>query len=307
MTPAHDPLELMRRYLDGQATMDETHALEGLLRENPALRRTFLRYTHLDGALGSACLSATAEDHPKPLTSVPAKLRWPKWSPFFAAAAGLMIGMLCTSVVWAYALPVTEMAKPRVLPLFSESFEDSNRELNRGFPTNAGEWSGDLTGSFSAENEVEPMDGEYMVRLTPHPMRKFSFAARIVDLEDYPIPAGAGSRQIDVTASFHGGNLASKQRHQIRLAAFGEAPGEIKAIWNSSNMFDFVLQHVGRTIPMKPGEEGWQTIHAAMEIPPGTRSLVIWVAAGLVDDSAAITAHYLDDVQAHFVIEKASK
>lgn len=307
MSPTHDPLELMRRYVDGQATTEETRALEALLREDPEFRQSFLRYTHLDAALGSARLSTSMASLPEALPSKPAKLRRPQWSPLFSAAAGLMIGMLCTSVVWAYALPSARPGQPQILPLFLESFEDTHWQPKRGFPSSSGEWFGDLSRSLTAENGVSPTEGDHMVRLAPHPTRKFSYAARIVDLEDHPLPFGAVSRQIDVTASFHGANLAVKQRHQIRLAAFGEAPDEIRALWNSPDMFDYVLQHVGRTVPMKPGEEGWRTIEAAMEIPPGTRSLVIWVAAGGIDDSSAITTHYLDDVQARFVIEEASE
>jgi hypothetical protein len=307
MNPTPEPLELVRRYVEGTATADETRALEALLREDPAFRREFLRYTNLDAALGSGRLSATPMILPEPMSDHSGSFRWFQWRPPIAAAAGLVIGMFCTSMVWAYAMPLARLDQPRITPLFSDSFEDVNWSPERGFPTRAGGWFGDLSGSIPGDGEIEPSDGARMVRLTPNPKRNFSFAARIVDLEDYPLPADSESRRIEVTASFHGEDNGVLQRHQIRLAAFSEEPCDVRAIWNGPNMLDEVLQHVGRTVPLKPGEKnrGWRTVEAGMDIPPGARSLVIWVA-GVVNDPAAMPTPYLDDVQARFVIEESN-
>ena len=145
-----------------------------------------------------------------------------------------------------------------------------------------------------------------MARLVPSAGRKFCIAARIVDLAGYPLPVGAASQTVEVTASFHRIPSDLAERNQIRLAAFSEAPDEVKPIWNSDRMFDQVLQHVARTVTTKHGENGWQTLKATMEIPAGARSLVIYLGADVPDDSAPKTVHFLDDVHAQFVIKEAT-
>lgn len=53
-----DILELVRRYVDGTATADETRTLEATLRTDATLRRQFLRYLNIDAALGADRLPA---------------------------------------------------------------------------------------------------------------------------------------------------------------------------------------------------------------------------------------------------------
>ena len=303
-------LELIRRYLDGTATAEETQALEALILRDPAMRREFLRYAHLDAALAgnlrptmiegvlrTARQTAQASAKPRP--------RWLQWRPLWAAAAGLVFGLFSASVVWAYAVPRAKTAVQRTVPIFTESFENPQSLPHRGFPTGAGGWFGDLSVASTAPDEVKPVDGKHMARLAPVEKRKFSYAYRIVDLADSPLPAGATSRQVEVTAAFHGSGAEVADRFQIRLAAFAETPGEIRPIWNDeTTLFDRVLQHVGRNEVSKPGHRGWRTLKATMEIPSGTRSLVIALAAAVADESAPKTEHYLDDVHARFIISE---
>jgi hypothetical protein len=226
--------------------------------------------------------------------------------PVTAALAGLVVGLFGASMVFGYVVPRVKNEALRSMTVFTESFESETLIPQRGFPSRAGVWSGDLSGSLPAETGLQPKHGDRMVRLTPHERRKFSYAWRIVDLNDFPLPAGAESRQVEVMASFHGVHLGTTDRNQIRLAAFAEQPGDVKPIWNSENMFDHVLQHVGRSVTVNSNDQGWQTIRARMEIPAEARSLVISLAAAMADDSALKTAHYLDDVHVQFVIKEGT-
>ena len=145
-----------------------------------------------------------------------------------------------------------------------------------------------------------------MARLAPIAGRKFCAAERIVDLAKFPLISGTESRLVEVTALFHGMDSEWADRNQIRLAAFAEAPKDVKAIWNSDSRLDQVLQHLGRTVTVKPGEHGWQTLKVSMEIPTGARSLVIHLGAGVADDAGPKTLHYIDDVRAQFVITETT-
>jgi hypothetical protein len=296
----NDPrLELVRRCHDREASAAEVAELDSHLREDADFRVAYVRYAGLDVALSAAAREIpvrAAEDK----TSPSHRSGWLQWRPLAAAAAGLAVGMFCTSIVWAYVAPLAEPG--RVVPLFSESFEDTKLPLERGFPLQAGRWSGDLSGLMPPVGEVTPKDGESMVKLPHRGRRNFTFAARIVDLADHPMPSDAALRQVEVTASFHSVCSASAQRHQIRLAAFSEEPGEVKTIWNSPTMFDYVMQHVGRTVAMKPGDHGWQTLRATMEVPADARSLVIWLAVIEGEGAGEPGAHYLDAVDARFIL-----
>ena len=307
--------ELLQRWSAGSITADELRELTAKLAEpqhQSALLDDWLLESCLPDRLPGAAVAGLREsemsrsvervDSPRGMRWT----RWLQWRPLAAAAAGLVFGLLSASMVFAYAVPRMKLDKPRVVPLFTESFEDAKLVSGRGFPSHAGGWSGDLAAVIPTELGVNPKEGKYMARLAPNAERKFCIAARIVDLAEYPLPVGAASQTVEVTASFH--RIASDlaERNQIRLAAFSEAPHDVKSIWSSDHMFDQVLQHVARTVTTKHGENGWQTLKATMGIPPGARSLVIYLGAAVPDDSAPKTVHFLDDVHAQFVIKEAN-
>jgi hypothetical protein len=237
---------------------------------------------------------------------VPRRSVWLSWRPLTAAAAGLVIGLFSASMVFAYAVPRMRMDRHRVVPLFNERFEDVKAVFGRGFPNDADGWSGDFDAVVSTDGAISPKEGQHMARLAPIAGRKFCAAERIVDLAKFPLISGTESRMVEVTASFHGIDSEWADRNQIRLAAFAEAPKDVKAIWNSDRRLDQVLQHLGRTVSVKPGEHGWQTLKVSMEIPAGTRSLVIHLGAGVADGAGPKTLHYIDDVRAQFVITETT-
>jgi len=299
MNRTEHELELMRRYLDGVASLEETKELESLIMKDASVRHDFLRYTHLDSALAGVRRS-------QPSVVAPHRSVWLSWRPLTAAAAGIVFGMFCSSVVFAYAVPRMRMDRHRVVPLFNERFEDVKAVFGRGFPNDADGWSGDFDAVVSTDGAISPKEGQHMARLAPIAGRKFCAAERIVDLAKFPLISGTESRMVEVTASFHGMDSEWADRNQIRLAAFAEAPKDVKAIWNSDSRLDQVLQHLGRTVTVKPGEHGWQTLKVSMEIPTGARSLVIHLGAGAADDAGPKTLHYIDDVRAQFVITETT-
>ena len=297
-----NPNELIQHYLHGEATDAEVAELDRLLASDRALRRKLIVETGIDAGL----CEIARERASQPSVVVPRRSAWFSWRPLTAAAAGIVFGMFCTSVVFAYAVPRMRVDRHRVVPLFIERFEDVKAVFGRGFPNDADGWSGDFDEVVSTDGAISPKEGQHMARLAPIAGRKFCAAERIVDLAKFPLISGTESRMVEVTASFHGMDSEWADRNQIRLAAFAEAPTNVKAIWNSDGRLDQVLQHLGRTVTMKPGEHGWQTLKVSMEIPTGARSLVIHLGAGVADDVGPKTLHYIDDVRAQFVITETT-
>ncbi len=302
MNSDDERLELIRCCIDGTASEADQNALQSMLRQDPTARRLFARYANLDAALGSGSI-ALAVPAAKPERAQPRGL---SWRPLWATAAGLVVGVFSASMVWAYAIPSRAVTTKRVVAVLSEGFEKANTTLLNGFPRMANEWSGDMAWVTDAEAAVQPMEGKHMVRMAHKPARKLAYAWRIIDLADYPVITQSESRRLEVSASFDTPSFQRPLRYQIRLAAFSEAPAEIRNIWNNEPLlFDTVLQHVGRNVQVKPGERGWHRVEAAVEIPPGTRSVVISLAAGETDPDQPLLNHYLDDVQARLVITPA--
>ena len=307
------PLELAGLFnacMDGHATDEQITRLNALLRTNSVARDLYLQLADTHSTLSVDEQLWVEDPVESRVFAANSSARQGSWfdsftsRPVTAAALGLVVGLFSASVLFAYVMPLEIVSSQKIVPLFAESFEDQTIVPQRRFPTSAEVWSGDLSSSIPAEAEFKPKDGERMVRLSPVETRKFSYAWRIVDVDAHPLPSGSKSRQLEVTASFRGNNPGISDRYQIRLAAFSEEPAEVKAIWNGPDMFDQVLQHVGRTVTTKPDDQGWKQLRATIEIPPGTRSLVISLAAGVADDSIPKTTHYLDDVHAKFFIRE---
>lgn len=306
--------ELISAYLDG--TLDEAGGmqLKAWLKESPENMRRFAAAAMFDHQVRTAVHAQAGEPvvqtlmhEARPLKSP----RWRQWRPMWAAAAGLVLGCFSASVVWAYAAPLGQAAVRRSQMLFSEGFEDAHLAARHGFPNHANVWFGDLAPARSTTDGAAPANGQGMARLAPAEKRKYSYAYRIVDLAETPAgaaaPPASTTRQVEVTAAFLGSGSAVADRFQIRLAAFAEAPEDIRSLWNDeATLFERVLQHVGRNEVSEPGDRGWHLVKATMEIPAGTRSLVISLGAALTDAAAPKVDHYLDAVEVRLISTEAT-
>lgn len=300
MNPRLDAL--LSRAADEQATPEEWRELESLLAADSAARHRYVQMMDLHAELRARHAKvAKLEATPRRQKSRGA-FAWLSWRPLTAAAAGLVIGVFSASVVYGFVV----QQHLRNVPIFAEGFENSPTPSKHAFPLVANLWGGDLSAAVGAEGNVIPVEGSRMVRLMPpeRPTRQLSYAWRIVDLAEHPAVTSGGPLRIEVAASFCASDAARASRYQIRLAAFSQTPADVRALWNNEPMlFDTVLQHIGRNVHT-PAGGGWQKVQAVMQIPPGTRSIVISLGAGDAD-STPPSAHYLDDVQAGFVATQA--
>lgn len=301
-----DSHDLIQRHMAGLLTDDEAAVLQTRLKADTDLRRLYLHYMNLDVALeaqaGSRERVIDLLRAAPPTENKPAG-RWYSWRPIAAAAAGIVFGIFGASMVWAYAVPIANRVVNRTIAVLSEGFEDPQFTPNRRFPTEANQWSGDLVASVEAEAEVTPLEGNRMMRLTLKPSRELSHAWRIVDLADFPELAHAETRRLEVSAAFNTPEPAGALRYRVRLAAFGQEPTALREIWSDESvLFDTMIEQVVRNVWTQPDDRGWQTVQASLEIPPGTRSIVISLAAGATDPDQPPEVHYLDDVRARFVI-----
>lgn len=119
--------------------------------------------------------------------------------------------MFCTSVVYGFVSQRHVSAQP----LLSAGFEDVAMARDHGVPSRAGVWSGDLETPQGEAGDPKPAEGLRMVMLPPVEKRKFSYACRFVDLASLPPESARQTREIEVTAQFHGTAPRTKKRFQI--------------------------------------------------------------------------------------------
>lgn len=143
-SPEFDPTrarwrELIDRHLLGEISDAESRELEAVLAAHHEAREDFRLRCNVDTALRQEAASqgsqVASEDPSNRLT-----WRWLSLRPLLAAA-GIVMGIFCTSLVFAYVVPSRE----KIVTLLDESFESGLAPLVMGIPVEAGRWSGDYS------------------------------------------------------------------------------------------------------------------------------------------------------------------
>ena len=295
--------DLLNRYLDGNLSEEDARALSTQIEESAEVRERYWELASIHGmveqTMQSVSLQATtgkesAEPERRPRALGLSRIK--------TGIAGLAIGVFSASVVWAFNLPQDNQPQPKIQEIVSEGFENPEQNFKRRFPYEAGKWFGDIS-SISADQAISSASGVRVAQFLDNPKTKFAYARYLIDLESYAEVYPTHTRSLRVDTSFFASNMDDSSVFQIRLAAFSQEPQEVRPIWNNQEvLFDQVLQHVGRNHTTQPGQDSeWHKLGASIEIPPGTRSVVISLGAGMVDSSDDKSNHYLDDVRVSLV------
>lgn len=230
-----------------------------------------------------------------------ASFRWFGWRPLTAAAAGIVFGMLCTSVVFGFVNQRAAVNKVSLLA-FDAGLEDATQTLKDGLSDSVGQWGMDDASVVAAEGHVLPLQGECMMRLEPIPLQKpvknrTSRAYQMLDLRSQPVATMNGEAEAEVTASFCAKNSDLSSRYLIRAIALDEAPETATKNFWSKVESDGVVSESQRFDTL-PGKSGWHTFSMKLRLPPGSKTLVlIFGAVPPEDTSRPALIHYLDDVQ----------
>ncbi|MAE40153.1 MAG: hypothetical protein CML07_04410 [Psychrobacter sp.] len=294
---------LINACLDDCLSEAEAERLSRWIEESNEARERYWQLASVHGmveqSMQSASLkAATGEEFVTPVQAEGLSLR-PRFS---GIAAGIVIGIFSASLVWAYGIPLVTQPQRESKEIVNESFEDPEMELLRRFPTNANQWFGRVS-SVPGDDGMPAVSGTRVGQFNTWPKTKLTYAWYLIDLDEHPQPGEEHVRTVEVEASFFTSNPAESSVFQIRLGAFSQEPVAIRPIWNDhETLFDTVLQHVGRNHITKPGDQtGWHKLRATIEIPRGTRSVVVSLGAGNDDPDAVTSEHYVDAVQVHLV------
>lgn len=297
-------LERVMRYQDGALNAEEIAALERDMRQSPDRRKLFT-----DAALRSLAVHEHLRREayqPKPPVT---HLRWSRWRPLTAAAAGLIFGLFSASMLWAYVVP---SLKTRI-ELFSDSFESGAKPLVNGQPLETGCWGGDYTEVVGEEGKVKPADGKHMLRFVradyeghhlPESFSSDSF--QLLDMRPYKKEFADGTAVVRLSALFNGVVSAAEGPFSCVLKLYAldaELIEERKAGTFTGSISERMLANSsGTRVRLDASPDTWQQTGNELRLPPGTEYLMIQV--GMSNDSKhadqrkdAFAAHYVDRMQ----------
>lgn len=305
MKTEQEQLELIRRCIDGTACEDDRNALQEQLRREPSVRRLYARYANIDATLGSGgiALKETAPTAKTPRTA------WFSWRPIAAAAAGIVFGMFCTSVLFAYTQPRSSLAVSKVLPLVDAGFELGSQVPALGTPAGAGAWSGDFSRVVMAENGITPNQGQRMLRilradheLSSKNARSYvGSVAQVIDLRPLRAELSGGEQLVEVSAQFNAipmpqGGLFD---FNVKAAAFRGHIADAPRLWEDH---EASVSRSARTVVADSEVATWQRVAMPLVVPLDADFLVIEAAVVFkgplsAQSVAEFPGHYVDQVE----------
>ena len=301
--------ELIHRYIAGQTTDEETRHLEASLKADDELADLYLRHIELEVSLEAQASSAQITRELLITPSEPVTRRstsWYAWRPLTAAAAGIVFGMLCTSVVFGFVNQRAAVMRKTPLKLFDPGFEDTKQILEDGLTHRAGQWGMDEAKVVTAEGEVKPLGGEGMLRLDPMPQdeekkNRPSRAYQLLDLRTLSVQQLSRDAEVEVSASFCAARNDLKSRYVMRVFALDEEPEQATHNFWPKVEGDGIPSETQR-FDVAPGDSGWHTFSLKLRLPPDTKTLMIVLGSAPPNDiDQPSSVHYVDELQVSLI------
>ncbi len=286
--------ELINQHLLGTISKDDAIELEAALKASREAREDYRQRCNVDAALRQ---EAAGQPMPTRVTA-PKPARWLTWRPLTAAAAGIVFGMFCTSVVFGFVVQ-HGFEKKTPLAVFQPSFEDAQMSLAKGFPDASARWGGDEARVVMAENGIQAKEGKFMLRLEASPKGSPRIVYQVLDLTSLPSSRSNEMREIEISTSFAAADASASVRYMLRAFAVSEPRENLDAAWFEHR--DEAIASAMRGLDVLPGNHGWQTMGLKIQVPRAARSLVLFFGARTPNKTLPQAAHYLDDVQVSLI------
>jgi len=312
--------ELLERWRDGTATEADLRELTARL-ATPEHRDALLEDWLVESALPRALPAALVADQresamtsgtkPSPRAEAKRWSGWLQWRPLAAAAAGIVFGMLCTSVVFGYVMPKVGKA----ITLLQESFEGGPAPLVTGRPARADVWSGDYSEVVGDQQGVKPESGKRMLRFLRAdydgrtiPESFSSDVFRLIDVRPYRREFADGGAVVQLSAAFNAEPFLDNERYKCGLTIFAL---DAALVDGSSLNVEHVLatQSLARStsshLHMDRDPATWQRLGNELRVPPNTDYLLIQIGVSNVSPPSVMrrdsfAGHFADDVKLVF-------
>ena len=298
MKSSDTQMELVRRYLGGEATLEEARRLESMLAVDAQLRRDYLAYARVEAGLSSKV-------RPK-LVKTASPARWFSWRPLTAAAAGVVFGMFCTAVAFGYVMPRAVATASRLFALVDGSFEKATGRVASGFPSEFGKWSGDEA-EVVIRNAKDGKNALRFVRAEREPTLPNYGAAscdvyQLVDLRSLKADVDPGEATLELSARFLDSRqkAGEKVKFICRLYAFSGTPDVLPAEWPLSQK-EALAAGSGTFDSFGGAPATWQTVSTKVLLPPSADFAVIHLVVHKPKNPAGTEAlfgdQFADDVR----------
>lgn len=285
-------------------------ALNTLLRDNAEARDLMPRLLVDEQALVSQLREDGISELISPVSLVRSdreSTRWFTWRPLMAAAAGLVFGMFCTSVVFAYVRPTWETT----ITLLKESFEFGDAPLVTGVPTVPDRWSGDFTEVIHEEQGVKPEEGKKLLRFLRADYEgkanadgsRISDLYRLIDVRPYREQCADGGAVVQFSAGFNAAvfSRGDSYRCKMSLPAF-DAQTVAAGPLHIDDMREGDELAAARTGKMKLDRDPatWQRVVGDLRLPANTDFVMVHLTVhhvGGTSPQGTSAGHYTDDVR----------
>ena len=306
----HEWHRLFNAALNEQLSDAERAQLSAVLKSSAEARQLWFLYQDNECSL--------AELKPRrPAKSPRTGLPWLSWRPLTAAAAGIVFGMLCTSVVFGFGARSIEKG----LSLLHESFESGPTPLVTGMPQELNLWSGDYSELVETHEGVKPAQGTKMARVlrsdfegkTSSKPSKQGDLMRVIDVRPFLREANGGEVVMTLSALFNAAPFPEAERSDgaVYLYALGQLGSTEESL-----LEDALAHSVGYCRQLDRDPATWQSASVRLLVPPGTERVLLKVSFSPVPASGAslsplpdhvtFAGHFVDEVRASVSIRHAA-
>jgi hypothetical protein len=297
-----DLLETLVRFQEGALAPAECEALARELARSPHARQQFIAmqmramaiHDHFRRAAYRSGGRATGRS-------------WRHWilSRTVATAAGIVLGICCTSLAFAYALPKAG----RLSTMFFDSFEAGPPPLTNGVPVAAGHWGGDYVEIVERHAGVQPAHGDRMLRFLrgdhegmPRENARSSHTFRLFDVRGMREELRHDTAIVQLSALFNAAPAEEPDPVTCALSIFAideqtvDGDGLRRAGVLSR---DSLAMAVSSEVTLDDDPASWQRVTNELRLPPETAYVMIRVGVSRKHGSATpdFPSHYVDDVR----------
>lgn len=300
-------LKRVLRFQDNALSELEMEAFEKDLLSDPINRRLFMEMQDRTLALRNHFLSPENADpsmHRSQWTwrSLISQRVW-------AAAAGLVIGLLSASLVSGASFPL------RNKPIFETRLAllDQASPPPLGIPKTPGIWSGDYTQVVPAQDGITPTSGSRMLQIqrADHEGKIDSEHSRVgnvwhlVDLRPYRNQSASGSLEIRASFSFNSTAHSAPEAHDCSVCINAVTAEFVSngSLQDASKLYHRSLAAaIGRSPKIDANPRTWQKVSTELRLPPDADFALVSfnLAAPEPKDRKEIVqfqGKYMDDLQ----------
>lgn len=279
--------------LEGRLSEADAARLSAALQESPEARTRYWESASIHGLLEHTMQQESLRVITRQAAPLPPKFnRWLQWRPLAAAAAGIVFGMFCTSVVWAGVALFRRGPEPVAVALANADFDTFGEMKVGGFPKEGGYWRGDACAVVSEASGIRPRSGAGMLQFL-HSDGKTDGVGRqlyasdqwqLVDLTKYRASMREGDGVVaELEAWFNSTATKSEEREAFSIELFAiraTSVSELNAIssfWlRQSNV---VVASGTRRLVVDTDPATWERVSLDLPVPAEAKYLLVHLSA----------------------------